>query len=118
MKRQDMSDIYGISPSTLDYYESLNKVKKDEYNEEDIEKISLILSLQKLNFVQEDIDDFMHLNQLDEQTLFKRINILKRKRRQLLDDIHHKQKTLDDLDCLLYQLKGYCCKEGRHYEKE
>lgn len=112
MKKQDVSYTYNIPLSTLDYYESFNQLKMGEYDEGDIEKLSLIISLQNLNFGQEEISDFMQLNELGERTKAQRIKVLKRKRQQLLDDIHHQQKTLDILDCLLYQMNDCCHGKG------
>ena len=76
------------------------------YDEEDIEKLSFILSLQKLHFAHEDIKIYMQLYLLGDQTKLQRIKILKRKRQQLLDHIHDTQKELDALDCLLYKVNG------------
>ena len=106
MKKEDVNRIYSIPFSILDDYESLHLTKQEEYDEEDIEKLSFILSLQKLHFAHEDIKIYMQLYLLGDQTKLQRIKILKRKRQQLLDHIHDTQKDLDALDCLLYKMNG------------
>ena len=97
MKKEDVNRIDSIPFSIVDDYESLHLTKQEEYDEEDIEKLSFILSLQKLHFAHEDIKIYMQLYLLGDQTKLQRIKILKRKRQQLLDHIHDTQKELEDV---------------------
>ena len=85
MKKEDVNRIYSIPFSILDDYESLHLTKQEEYDEEDIEKLSFILSLQKLHFAHEDIKIYMQLYLLGDQTKLQRIKILKNEKCPLKD---------------------------------
>ena len=60
MKKEDVNRIYSIPFSILDDYESLHLTKQEEYDEEDIEKLSFILSLQKLHFASKYICSYIY----------------------------------------------------------
>lgn len=113
MKIKDVSEQYNISITALRYYEKaglFNQVKKingiREYEDEDIERLSLILTLQKVGVHIENILRYIQLIEFGEATKCQRIQILKKERNKLLDEIHQHQKNLDSLDCLIYQLKN------------
>lgn len=119
MTIKDISIQYNISMETLRYYEKVglfDDVHKTndirEYDDHDIERLSLILSLKNMGMSIESISRYVELDRLGKQSLEQRKQMLKLERIRLLDDIHHQQKQLDLLDYFLYQ-----CKEEAH-EKE
>lgn len=120
MKIKEVSDKYNVAMSTLRYYEKVglfNDVLRihgiREYDDKDIQRLSLILSLKNMGFNIQGISRYIELEQLGEKTKNQRIQMLKCERVKLLDDIHKQQKCLDTLDCFLYQLKGCCEKNAK-----
>lgn len=123
MKIREVSDHYNVSLSTLRDYEKIgffddvervNGVR--EYCDRDIERLSLILSLKKIGLIDSEILDYIHLEALGDQTKRERVNLLKTHRQQLLDQVHQKQKSIDQIDCMIYEILG-CCRKDGGYER-
>lgn len=113
MKIKEVSDKFNVSMTTLRYYEKIglfNNVEKvngvREYEDKDIIYLSLILTLKNAGFSKEVILKYIELSKQGSISNIERINILKLQRHKLLDGIHHKQKNLDCLDYLIYNLKN------------
>lgn len=112
MKIKEVSDKFNIPMSTLRYYEKIglfDDVEKvngvREYEDKDIKYLSLIFTLKNAGFSKEVILKYFELLKQGNISNIERINILKLQRQKLLDEIHHKQKNLDYLDFLIYDLK-------------
>lgn len=108
MNRQDVSQKLNVSLSLLKRYEKAGlfdqvKINDGQYTNQDIQRLSLILSLEKVGLSLKQILEYINNEQ-------KRLNILKYQRNHLLDVIHQNQKNLEILDCLIYHLKG----ENKH----
>jgi Predicted transcriptional regulators len=113
MKIKEVSDKFNIPMTKLRYYEKIglfNDVEKvngvREYEDKDIKYLSLILTLKNAGFSKEVILKYIELSKRGNISNIERINILKLQRQKLLDEIHHKQKNLDCLDYLIYDLKN------------
>lgn len=113
MKIREVSQKYNVSETTLRYYEKVglfdevkrvNKVR--DYDEKDIERLSLIMSLKKVGLHIEAILQYLYLTKDGEQTVNERLCILSKQRQELMDQIHKYQKSLDCLDFLIYELQG------------
>lgn len=117
MKIKEVSERYNISISTLRYYEKVGLFKDvqrvhgiREYEDKDIERLSLILTLKKVGLTIANISTFIQLDKEGNMSKSKRIEILKNERQKVLHDIHTQQKNLETLDCMLYHLNGGCNK--------
>ena len=116
MQIKEVCRRFNVSRATLKYYEKeglfedvvrVNGIR--EYEDRDIERLSLIITLKNVGLTIDMIAKFIDCDEHNDETKTKRIKILQNERLKLLDDIHQQQKRLDSLDCLIYQIKG-CCK--------
>ena len=112
MKIKEVSEKYNVSMTALRYYEKaglFDEVKRingiREYEDKDIKRLSLILTLKKAGVHIENILKYIQLEE-NEASSSQKLRILKQERNNILDEIHLRQKNLDTLDCLIYQLKG------------
>lgn len=113
MKIYEVSDKFNISMTTLRYYEKIglfDDVKRvdgiREYEDKDIKCLSIIMTLKNAGFNRDSILRYVELSKQGDISNIERIHILKQQRQKLLDEIHHKQKNLDCLDYLIYNLKN------------
>lgn len=113
MKIKEVSDKFNISVSALRYYEKIglfDDVKRvngaREYEDKDIKHLSKIVTLKNAGLSNELILKYMQLSKQDESSNEEISFILKQQRQSLLDEIHHRQKNLDCLDYLLYDMKN------------
>ena len=74
------------------------------YDETDIERLSLILTLHDVGFSSEEIEHYMRLLLSNEDSAQERMAMLREKRDGTLDEIHFKQKQLDRLDYLRFEI--------------
>lgn len=112
MKIKEVSDRFNISTITLRYYEKaglFDDVKRvngiREYEDKDIDGLSMIITLKNLGFDIESVLKFVELSKQGDTTIKERAVILKQQRCTLLDKIHEHQKNLDCLDYLIYKMK-------------
>lgn len=111
MTIKEASIRYNIPVSVLQEYESwglcseVKKVMGDwHYDQTDIERLSLIMTLHDVGFEKEEVEHYMHLLLVGEETAQERMEMLQKKRNGTLDEIHFKQKQLDRLDYLRYEI--------------
>ena len=112
MTKQEASERYGIPVNILDEYESWGlcpAVKKVmgawQYDESDIERLSLILTLHDIGFEPDEVENYMRLVLEGNSTDAQRLLMLGEKRRGMLDEIHFREKQLDRLDYLRYEIQ-------------
>ena len=113
MKIKEVSDKFNISMTTLRYYEKIglfDDVKRvngvREYEDNDIRYLSMIITLKKAGLSNDSILKYIELSKQGDISNRERIYILKQQRQKLLDEIHHKQKNLDCLDYITYELEN------------
>jgi MerR family transcriptional regulator, aldehyde-responsive regulator len=113
MKIKEVSDMFNITMTKLRYYEKIglfDDVKRvngvREYEDKDIKLLSMIISLKNAGLSNDSIIKYMELSKQGNNANRERTNILKWQRPKLLDEIHEKQKNLDCLDYLIYELKN------------
>lgn len=106
------SERYKIPPSILREYESWNlcgEAKKVmgswHYDDSDLELLSIIMTLHDTGFANDEVEQYMRLLLEGESTEQKRMKILQEKRKELLDEIHLKERQLDRLDYLRFVMK-------------
>lgn len=112
MTINEASKRYKIPIKILQEYESwglCGEVKKVmgswHYDESDIERLSTIMTLHDIGFTNNEIEKYMRLLIKGASTDAKRIKMLEAKRYGTLDEIHFKQRQLDSLDYLRFEMK-------------
>lgn len=106
MKISEIAQSYQVPLSTLRYYEKMGlfeNVKRingiREYDDKDIERLSLILSLKHTGLEIKEILQYLKINNID-----KRIDLLLKRRKKSLDLMHLHQKNINTIDNLIYQI--------------
>lgn len=100
MTSNEISQKYNIPLSILKKYEGY--CHKEDYDENDLEKITLMITLHDLNFSNEEIEKYMFhlLNNKKSYCLEQLCN----KRKELLNEVHDKEKQLSIIDYLKKEL--------------
>ena len=111
MTSDEASKRYNIPLNILHEYERwglCKAVKKVmgawQYDDTDLERLSLIMTLHDIGFESSEIEIYMKLLLEKENSEDERLKILEDKRRNILDDIHLKEKQLNYLDYLRYNI--------------
>lgn len=112
MTMMEASERYNIPVEILKEYESwglCTAVKKVmgawQYDDTDLERLSLIMTLHDIGFSSGEVEIYMRLTLEGEKTDKKRIAMLDQKRTAALDEIHFREKQLDRLDYLRHQIR-------------
>ncbi len=120
MTIDEASARYNIPLKVLKEYERwglCGEVKKGmgawQYDQTDIERLSLILTLHDVGFTNEEVEQYMRLHLSGEDTARARMAMLQKKRSGTLDEIHFKQKQLDRLDYLRYEIARASGQSGK-----
>lgn len=108
----EASENYGIPMEILQEYErwglytSVNKVVgKWQYDDADLERLSLIMTLHDIGFDRDEVENYMRLLLEGESTEGQRLGTLNQKRSTVLDEIHFKEAQLNRLDYLRYEIQ-------------
>lgn len=106
------SERYSIPISLLREYENwglCDTVKTVmgawQYDDEDIQRLSMIMTLHDIGFEHDEIANYMRLLLQGDSTQADRMRILKQKRDKTLDEIHFQERRLDRLDYLRHQMR-------------
>lgn len=112
MTINEASERYKIPITILQEYESwglCGEVKKVmgswHYDESDIERLSTIMTLHDIGFTNDEVEKYMRLLLEGETTEKERLKMLNDKRNGTLDEIHFKERQLDRLDYLRFEMK-------------
>lgn len=112
MTKQEASERYGIPVNILDEYESWGLCTAGkkvmgawQYDEADMERLRLILTLRDIGFQPPEVENYMHLVLEGSSTDAQRLFVLGERRRGMLDEIHFREKQLDRLDYLRYEIQ-------------
>lgn len=113
MTKQEASETYQIPIEILDEYESwglCDSVKQVmgvwRYDDRDIERLSMIMTLHDIGFSKQEVADYMRLLLSERDTEAERLAMLNRKRNRDLDEIHFKETQLARIDYLRHQLSN------------
>lgn len=111
MTIREVSERYNIPMKILKEYESWEidgSEKKTldswQYDDTDLERLSLIMSLYNIGFENPEVKSYMKLLE-QKGTEIQRMRILDKKRCSILDQIHSQEKLLEQLDYLRYHIR-------------
>lgn len=111
MTIDEASEKYNIPIKILKEYESwglCQEVKKVMgswyYDDRDIERLSIIMTLHDIGFTNQEIEKYMRLLMLGNLGEQERINMINKKRNGILDEVHFKEKQIARLDYLKYEI--------------
>lgn len=112
MTQREASEHYNIPVSILQEYESwglCGAVKKVmgawQYDDEDLERLSTILTLHDIGFTTEEVETYMRLLLEQPNSDKKRLRMMEEKRNETLDEIHFHERQLQRLDYLRHELQ-------------
>ncbi|HIU57875.1 MAG TPA: MerR family transcriptional regulator [Candidatus Ornithomonoglobus merdipullorum] len=112
MTIEEASKKYCIPIKLLKEYESMElcgTVKRVmgvwQYDDTDIERLSMIMTLHDIGFSKEDIDEYMQLL-LSGQNNEECIKMLEQKRKGALSKIHVLEKRIDNIDYLRNEMRS------------
>lgn len=112
MTIQEASDRYQIPMKILKEYESwglCGAVKKVmgawQYDEEDLQRLSLIMTLHDIGFTTEEVETYMRLTLEQADSERERLRMLNRKRNSALDELHFRERQLQRLDYLRHEIQ-------------
>lgn len=112
MTMKEASERYNIPIKILKEYESwglCGAVKKVmgawQYDDQDFERLSMIMTLHGIGFDSEEAEIYMRLMLEGEDTQPQRIAMLNKKRGKTLDEIHFKEKQISSMDYLRYEMQ-------------
>lgn len=109
----EASEKYNIPIKILQEYESwglCGEVKKIigswHYDDSDIERLSTIMTLHDIGFTNTEVERYMKLLLQGKSGEDERLKMLEAKRNGTLDEIHFKERQLDRLDYLRFEMKS------------
>ena len=112
MTIHEASERYNIPLEILREYESwglCGTVKTVmgvwQYDDTDLERLSMIMTLHDVGFENAEIETYMKLLLEQEGTEAQRLRILDEQRGRTLDEIHFREKQLERLDYLRYHIR-------------
>ena len=112
MTQQEASEHYNIPVSILQEYESwglCGAVKKVmgvwQYDDEDLERLSTIMTLHDIGFTTEEVETYMRLLLEQPESSQKRLRMMEEKRNENLDEIHFHERQLQRLDYLRHEIQ-------------
>ena len=111
MTIEEASERYNIPIKILREYErwglcsdTKNVIGAWQYDQTDIERLSLIMTLHDACFTNEEAERYMRLTLSNSETTEERMEMLRKKRNNTLAEIHFRQKQLDRLDYLRFEI--------------
>lgn len=112
MTIEEASERYNIPMEVLREYEGwglCGSVKKVmgawQYDDQDIERLSMILTLHDIGFSSNEVESYMRLLLEGDSTSRQRLEMLNRKRSATLDEIHLREMQLDRVDYLRHKIQ-------------
>lgn len=112
MTIDEASTRYNIPLDILHEYESwglCGAVKKVmgawQYDDQDIERLSMIMTLHDIGFLNDEVESYMRLLLEGESTKAQRADMLNKRRSATLDEIHFREMQLDRMDYLRHKIR-------------
>ena len=114
MTQQEASVHYKIPLSILPDYESwglCGAVKTVmgawQYDDEDLERLSTIMTLHDIGFTTEEVETYMRLLLEQPDSSAQRLSMMEKKRHETLEEIHFHERQLQRLDYLRHEIKKH-----------
>lgn len=114
MTKEEASERYHIPVEVLQTYESwglCGAVKKVmgawQYDDGDLERLSLILTLHDVGFTAAEVETYMRLLLEQPERRLERLRMLNSRRAAVLDEIHVRERLLLRLDDLRHELEKH-----------
>ena len=111
MTMQEASERYHIPMHILQEYQrwglcgAVKNVMSDwQYDDADLERLSIIMTLHDIGFTTEEVEAYMRLLE-QRHTEGERLAMLEEKRSAALDEIHFREKQLERLDYLRHEIR-------------
>ena len=76
-----------------------------QYDDTDIRRLSTIMTLHDIGFTVEEVEAYMRLLLEGDHTAVQRLSMLEKKRSAALEEIHFKERQLQRLDYLRYEIR-------------
>ena len=112
MTMMEASRQYKIPLKILREYESwelCGRAKKVmgawQYDDQDIERLSMIMTLHDMGFNSSEVETYMRLAMEGHKTQSRRLEMLNKKRRLMLDEVHFKEKQIANIDYLRHEIQ-------------
>ena len=112
MTIKEASEKYNIPIEVLKEYESwglCDEVKKVmgvwQYDDQDLERLGMIMTLHDIGFSNEEVETYMRLFLDGKATESERLRMLNNLRNNALDEIHFKEKQLERMDYLRHKIR-------------
>lgn len=112
MTIEEVSERYQVPINILKMYENWGLcgavktvIGERQYDHEDIERLSMIMTLQDVGLTSVETETYMRLFIAGRDTEAERMQMLEKIRTQTVDELHFKQKQLDQLDYLRYKIQ-------------
>lgn len=111
MTKQEASEQYNIPMKILDEYEAwglCSEVKRVmgvwQYDDSDLERLSIIMTLHDVGFTNQEVETYMRLLLTEANTEKQRMEMVRQKRKNTLNEIHFKEKQISRLDYLRHEI--------------
>ncbi len=106
MKREEICECYNLPEWIVNEYENYDFLpKRTQYDENDLNQLSMMMTLYELDFDRNEIKQYMKLAAEGKDTSEQRIWMLKEKRNESLNEIHKKEEQLMKLDVLWHRIQ-------------
>ena len=106
MTMKEASERYKIPMKILKEYEKWELCGAVwQYDDQDIERLSLIMTLHGMGFNNSEVETYMRLTLEGDHTGSERIAMLNRRRDRTLDEIHFKEKQIAHMDYLRHEMQ-------------
>lgn len=108
MTMQEASERYHIPLHILRAYERwglCSAVGDWQYDDDDLERLSIIMTLHDIGFTPEEVETYMRLLLEKDRTAAQRLRMLEKKRSDALAEIHFKERQLQQLDYLRHEIR-------------
>ena len=112
MTMDEVGRQYQIPRNILEEYErwggchgGRNVMGAWQYDDQDIERLSLIMTLHDMGFNNSEVETYMRLTLEGDHTGSERIAMLNRRRDRTLDEIHFKEKQIAHMDYLRHEMQ-------------
>lgn len=112
MTKIEVSSKYQIPIEILELYQSwelcsaVKAAMEDwKYDEQDLERLSMIMALHDIGFDSQAVEAYMRLMIKGNETQSVRLNMLNKQRSKALEEIHLKERQLERMDYLRHAMR-------------